>query len=110
MGGVVVSFGRFTSFHPPAALGRPRIATWVDSGVARGLAVSSVPTSSPLLIEVSLFSPSGICTPTQRTLRVLNVHNPLWALASTALRFNPSDIFPPETAATLVARDLNLHH
>ena len=74
--GAVRSFGGFTCFHPPLSLGRPRMATYVDSAVARGLSVSSVPTTSPLVIEVVLSSPSCICTPAQSTLRVINVYNP----------------------------------
>ena len=61
-------------------------------------------------MEIVLFSPSGICTSAQRTLTVINVYNPPRAAASTAPLFAPTDIFPLDTAATLVARDFNLHH
>ena len=86
------------------------MATYVDSAVARGLMVSSVPAPSPLLVEVLLSSPSGICTPSEKNLRVINVYNPPRAAASTAARFTPSDMFPLGATATLVAGDFNLHH
>ena len=108
--GTVPSFSGFTCFHPPLPLGRPRVATYVDSSLARGLAVASAPTRSPLVMEVALSSPSGICTPSQKTLRVINVYNPPRAAASKAPLFTPSDIFPLSEAATLVAGDFNLHH
>ena len=61
-------------------------------------------------MEVVLFSPSGICTPAQKTLRILNVYNPPRAAASQATRFHLTDIFPAEAPATLVVGDHNLHH
>ena len=108
--GVVPSFSGFTSFHPPLSLGRPRVATYVDSTVARGLEVSSAPATSPLLIEVILSSPSGICDPSQKALRIINVYNPPRDAASVAPRFTPHEIFPLGAVATLVAGDFNLHH
>ena len=108
--GSVPSFSGYTCFHPPLSLGQPRVATYVDTVVARGLAVSSAPATSPLLMEVLLSSPLGICTPSQRALRVINVYNPPRAAASAAPRFTPADIFPPGASATLVAGDFNLHH
>ena len=108
--GSIPSFSGYVCFHPPLSLGHPRVATYVDSSVARGLTVTSVPTFSPLLIEVLLSSPSGICTASQKTLRIINIYNPPRAAASTAPRLTPSDAFPPGTVATLVAGDFNLHH
>ena len=83
---------------------------YVDSTVARGLTVASTPTRSPLLIEVTLSSPSGICTSSQKALRIINIYNPPRAAASTAPHHTPSDTFPIGTVATLVAGDFNLHH
>ena len=108
--GVIPSFGGFTCFHPPLSLGRPRVATYVDSAVARVLSVSSLPAVSPLLMEVGLAATSGICIPSQKALRVINVYNPPRAAASTARRFDPSDIFPLGTTPTFVAGDFNIHH
>ena len=108
--GIVTSFSGFMCFHCPLSLGRLRVATYVDTTVARGLEVSSAPATSPLLMEVVLSSPSGICTPSQKALRIINIYNPPRAAASTAPRFTPSDIFPLGTAATQVAGDFNLHH
>ena len=108
--GAIPSFGGYVCFHPPLSLGRPRVATYVDSAVARGLTVASTPSPSPLLMEVTLSSPSGICTSAQTSLRVVNVYNPPRGAASLVPRFTPSDIFSPCTVATLVAGDFNLHH
>ena len=108
--GVVPSFGGFTYFHRPLSLGHARVATYVESSVARGLAVSSAPATSPLMMKVVLSSHSGICVPPQKTLRIINIYNPPRNAASTAQHFTPSDIFPPGAAATLVTRDFNLHH
>ena len=111
MRGSIPSFSGFKCFHPPWCLGQPRVATYVDSTVARGLEVSSTTATSSLLMEVVLSSPSGICTPSQKVLRIINIYNSPWAAASTAPCFDPSDIFPLGAAAvTLVAGDFNLHH
>ena len=61
-------------------------------------------------MEVVLQAPSGICTPCQKTLRVINIYHPPRSAASTACRFDPSDICPPGATATLVAGDFNIHH
>ena len=108
--GSVPSFSGYISFHPPLSLGRPRVATYVDSAVARGLTVASRPAPSPLLVEVTLSSPLGICTTSQKALRIINVYNLPRAAASSAPRLTPSEIFPPGIVATLVAGDFNLHH
>ena len=108
--GSIPSFSGYVCFHPPLSLGRPRVASYVDSTVARGLVVASSPSPSPLLVEVTLSSPSGICTPSQKALRVINVYNPPRAAASTAVHLTPPDVFPHGTIATLVAGDFNLHH
>ena len=108
--GSVPSFSGYVCFHPPFSLGRPRVATYVESAVARGLTVAAAPAPSPLLMEVTFSSPSGICTSSQKTLRIINVYNPPRSAASSARRVTPPDVFPPGTVATLVAGDFNLHH
>ena len=92
--GSIPSFSGYTCFHPPLSLGRPRVATYVVSTVARGLVVASSPALSPLLIEVTLSSPSGICTPSQKAVRVINVYNPPRSAASAPVHLTPTDVFP----------------
>ena len=108
--GVAPSFSGFICFNTPLSLDRPRVATYVDSVVARGLTVSSASATSPLFTEVILASPSGICNPSQRTLRVINIYNPARSAASTAPHFRAADIFPLAATAALVAGDFNLHY
>ena len=108
--GTVPSFTGFTCFCPPLPLGNPRVATYIDSTVARGLTVVATPPTSSLIIEVTLSSSLGICMPSQKVLRLINVYNHPRAAACTARRFDPMEIFPPGPAAMLVAGDFNLHH
>ena len=94
VGQVILLFGVFACFHPPLVLGRPRVATDVNSMVARGLLVFSVPASSPLFMEVTLSSPSNICTVSQKMLRILNVYNPHGPRPPQHCGWHPNTCFP----------------
>ena len=110
MRGTIPSFSGFTCFHPSFDLGPPRVAIYVDLSAAMGLAVSVPSASSPLLMEVVLSALLGICTLSQKTLKVINLYNPPLSWMPAVSRLYPSIVFHRVTAAILVAGDFNIHH